>query len=294
MSRHSKQRVCEVCGGTDFHPLLAKDAHEFFRCRDCGLIRSDPQPTDAVLAGIYGSKYYDAWGVKSDADQVWRLKQGTFRRHVLSAVNLKKGARVLDCGAAFGAFMGVAKEMGLEPYGIELAAEAAAEIARRFGPDRIFSGPFEQAKFPGLGEGAFDGVFMCDFIEHVRDPQAVLRKAATQLKPGGCLVLTTPNGGSLSCRLMRGGWPHFKVEHLFYFNPSNLAALLARVGVTVTHSQRARKVLDLNYICHQFNTYPRFLVTPTLNLLARMAGARLRTKPMSFSFGEMIIVGTKQ
>ena len=287
-------RSCEVCGGAAFLHLFTKDGHEFYRCRSCRLIRIDPQPTDEVLAAIYGSKYYDAWGVQTDADRVLQLKKGTFRKHVLSAVNLEKASRVLDCGAAFGALMAVAKETGLEPYGIELAAEAAAEIARRFGRDRIFSGPFEQATFPGLGEGAFDAVFMCDFIEHMRDPLAVLRQAVSQLRAGGCLVLTTPDGGSWSCRTMRAGWPHFKIEHLFYFNRRNMTALLERAGVTVTRADRAWKVLDLNYIQNQFNTYPRRLVTPTINLLARVAGARLRTKPMSFSFGETIIVGTKK
>jgi SAM-dependent methyltransferase len=179
-------------------------------------------------------------------------------------------------------------------HGIELAAEAAAEIARRFGCERIFSGPFEQAAFPGLGEGVFDAVFMCDFIEHVREPLTVLRKAARHLRPGGCLVLTTPDGGSWSCRWMRAAWPHLKVEHLYFFNRRNIAALLERAGVTVTRADRAWKGLDLDYIQHQFNRYPRRLVTPTINLLARVAGARLRTKPMSFSFGEMIVVGTKK
>lgn len=293
MKSPTPQRLCEVCGGSNFRHLFSKDDYQFFRCRACGLIRSDPQPTDAVLANIYGRKYFDAWGVQSDAEQVWRLKQGTFRKHVLPSVPLKPGARVLDCGAAFGAFMGVAKALGFEPYGIELADEAAAEIARRFGPERVFSGPFEQAGFPGLSEGDFDAVFMCDFIEHVRDPLGVLRKAARLLRRGGSLVITTPDGGSWSCRAMGAGWPHFKVEHLYYFNRRNIATLLASAGVTVTRASRAWKVLDLTYLQHQFNTYPRFAVTPAMNLLSRVAGAKLRTMPMSFSLGEMIVIGTK-
>jgi 2-polyprenyl-3-methyl-5-hydroxy-6-metoxy-1,4-benzoquinol methylase len=288
------RRACEACGGAEFRRWSAKDGHTFHRCRRCGLIRSDPQPTDAVLAGIYGGQYYDAWGVKTNAEQVWRLKQATFRRHVLGVAALPAGARVLDCGAAFGAFMGVAREMGFEPYGVELAAEAAAEVARRFGPDRIFSGPFEQAAFPGLSDGAFDGVFMCDFIEHVRDPVAVLRKASALLRSGGRLVITTPDGGSWSCRLLGASWPHLKVEHLFYFNRRNLAGLLERLGFTVNRAARAWKVLDLDYIRHQFNTYPRAGVTPAINLLARLAGPRWRATPASFSLGEMLVVGTKR
>jgi 2-polyprenyl-3-methyl-5-hydroxy-6-metoxy-1,4-benzoquinol methylase len=288
-----KQRLCEVCGSGNFKRLFEKEKHGFFRCRSCQLIRIDPPPTDEVLGGIYGAKYYDAWGVQTGADRVRQLKMLTFRTHVFNKANFAPGSRVLDCGAAFGALMEVVKERGGEPYGIELAAEAAAEIGHRFGSDRVFSGPFEQASFPGLGDGAFDVVFMCDFIEHVRDPLAVLRKASKLLKRAGRIVITTPDGGSASNRLMGAGWPHYKIEHLYYFNRHNLPLLLKQAGVSTTSAGSAWKVLNLQYIQHQFNTYPRAVITPLINLLARCVGARLRQRPISVRLGEMIIAGTK-
>lgn len=285
-------RPCEACGGRDFRPLYRKDAHDFQRCLGCALIRIDPQPTDAVLAGIYGTQYYDAWGVKNGADRVFDLKKATFRKHVFGEVRLEKGARILDCGAAYGALMDAAREEGWEPYGIELAAEAAAAIGAKFGADRIYSGPFEQARFATLGEAAFDAVFMCDFIEHVRDPLSVLRKTASLLRPGGRLVVTTPNGSSFTARAMGASWPHSKVEHLYFFDPHNLGLLLDRVGMKVERARRAKKVLDLEYLRSQFNTYPRAVVTPAMNLLARCAGG-FATRPLSFSFGEMLVVARK-
>ena len=95
-------RPCEACGSVEFRSLYSKEAHDFHRCRSCALIRIDPQPTDAVLASIYGTKYYDAWGVQSGAERVFALKKATFRQHVFSELPLAKGARILDCGAAFG------------------------------------------------------------------------------------------------------------------------------------------------------------------------------------------------
>lgn len=285
--------VCEVCGGDRFRHLFRKDGHQFFRCSSCQLIRTHPQPTDEVLADIYGGKYYNAWGVQHDAERALALKKATFRKHVFSAVSLPRGACVLDCGAAFGTLMAAAKEEGWEPYGIELAAEAAAKIAERFGRDRVFSGPFEAAAFPQLSDASFDALFMCDFIEHVRDPVAVLKKAASLLRAGGSLVLTTPDGGSLSCRVMGASWPHYKIEHLFYFNRANAPELLAKAGFNVDHVGTARKVLSFDYIQHQFNAYPRAVVTPALNLLRRISPTSSQRRPRSFSFGEMIVVGKK-
>ena len=42
-------------------------------------------------------------------------------------------------------------------------------------------------------EASFDAVTMFDLIEHVRDDEAVLQEAFRVLKPGGFLLLTTPN-----------------------------------------------------------------------------------------------------
>jgi 2-polyprenyl-3-methyl-5-hydroxy-6-metoxy-1,4-benzoquinol methylase len=288
------EACCEGCGGSDSEFLFLKDGYTVQRCPACRLIRIHPQPDEAALARIYGESYFSkAWGVQTDPRRVLALKQATFRRHVLPAVALAPGARILDCGAAFGALMAAAEERGWQAYGIELAPEAAAAIARRFGPERVFSGPFEQAAFPSLTAEAFDAVFMCDFIEHVRDPAAVMAKACRLLRPGGTLVLTTPDGDSLSRRLMGSSWPHFKVEHLFTFSRRNLAPLLQRSGFARMTSRPARKVLDLDYLQHQFNTYPRRLITPLLNALARCAGNRLRHHPLSFSFGEILVTATK-
>jgi 2-polyprenyl-3-methyl-5-hydroxy-6-metoxy-1,4-benzoquinol methylase len=287
------KRLCETCGGAEFRHLFTRNAQGFFRCRSCRLVRIDPQPTDEVLAAIYSGKYFDAWGVQTDAAQVHQLKKDSFRKNVLGAVALRPGARVLDCGAAFGALMEVAAEAGLEPYGIELVGEAAAAIARRFGSDHVFSGAVEEASFPCLGEKGFDGVFMCDFIEHVRDPLAVLKKASNLLRSGGCLVITTPDGGSPSCRIMGASWPHYNVEHLFCFDRRNITMLLRTAGFTVTHSGSARKVVTLEYVCHHLNARPRPWVTSAINLLARSAGSRLRTLPLSFSLGQMLVVGVK-
>lgn len=286
-------RPCEACGGGDFRQLYRKDAHDFQRCRRCGLIRIHPQPTDAVLAQIYGTHYYDAWGMATGAGRVIDLKKATFRKHVFSKLKLENGARILDCGAAYGALMEAARDAGWEPYGIELPSAASAAIAEKFGAERVFAGAFEQAHFPSLGDAPFDAVFMCDFIEHVRDPEAVLRKAASLLRPGGHLVATTPDGSSLSSRLMGAAWPHAKVEHLYFYDPRNFARLLDRAGLQFVRAGRARKVLDLDYLQRQFATYPRLPITPLLNLLTRSASASLRQRPLSFSFGEMIAVAQR-
>ena len=287
-------RACEVCGGGAFREMFRKDDHRFVQCAACHLIRIDPQPTDHTLEQIYGTHYYDAWGIQSDRSDVKELKSATFRRHLRTISDLPHSARVLDCGAAFGFMMEVAAEMGFDPYGVELASDAAARIADRFGADHVFVGPFEEAKFPGLGPQPFDLVCMFDFIEHVRRPLVTLKKAASMLSPGGHLLITTPAGGSISRRLMGVSWLHLKVEHLYYFNRRNLMQLLSAAKFRTVRIRAARKFMNIEYVCNQLNTYPRAGITSAINLLRAILPARIGRQHFPIIFGEILVHARKE
>lgn len=88
-------------------------------------------------------------------------------------------------------------------------------------------------------DGVFDAVACLDVIEHVLDPRHLLREAARVLRPGGVLVLTTPNiryyGFIVS--LLRGRFPHTSGDpvgydggHLHYFTFADIRELLREAG----------------------------------------------------------------
>jgi len=286
------ERACEICGGHAFRPLFAKDGYAFQRCRRCGLERIHPQPGTAALEAIYGRRYYEAWGAHADEELSRQLKKATFRRHLAAGSRPAPGAQVLDCGAGLGFFLEAAAEAGLRPYGAEISDYGAGRIARRFGPERVFCGPFEAAHFPGLGPGAFAACFMFDFLEHVRDPENVLRKAHAWLAPGGRLVICTPNTASLSRRLMGASWLHFKPEHLFYFHAANLGSLLRRVGFADVRSYPAHKTMNLEYVRHQMRRYRHWFWT-RLSAATKALPAGLRSAPFAAHFGEMVVVARR-
>lgn len=282
-------RPCEVCGGSTFREIFMKEDHHFVRCTDCRLIRIDPQPTEQTLDEIYGAHYYDAWGVTGNTPSVRNLKCATFRRHLRTVSDLSPGARVLDCGAAFGFLMEMAAEMGFDPYGIERATDAAERIGERFGKDHVFIGAFEQASFSGLGPRPFDLVCMFDFLEHVRSPLATLHKAADLLAPGGHLLITTPANDSLSRYLMGASWLHFKLEHLYYFNRRNVAQLLTATNFHPVQFRSARKIMNFEYVSHQLNTYRRAGLTGTIKFIRSVLPQSVRGSHFPVVFGEMLV-----
>ena len=282
--------ACEVCSSSQFRPLFDKAAHQFVRCGDCGLERISPQPTDETLAKIYGAHYYDAWGLRDDEDMVAKLKRGTFR-YVLGKLPAHgAGDKLLDCGAATGFLLEVARDLGYQPYGLELSEFGARAIADKFGDDRVFCGELDHATFPDAGASDFAVVTMCDYIEHVRDPRRTLALAKKLLRPGGILAITTPDAGSPSRKVLGTGWTHYKVEHLFYFNQKNLAHLLKDVGFAAVEFHTLWKSLTLDYIGHQFEVYPHPALTKVARAVTRFTPRAVRSFPLPFSTGELLAI----
>lgn len=288
---------CPSCGehGGGLSDYKDMKGHALKRCLECGLQALVPQPDDPTLSAIYQKEYYDAWGIQNDESVTRDLKRATFAGLLgtLRPGPSEGPPRLLDCGAATGYLMEEAAAAGMEPYGVELSEFGAGRIAEKFGADRVFRGPFEEAAFAGVDRDFFDIITMIDFIEHVRDPSAILDKAFRLLKPGGQLVLLTPNAASLSRRVMGLRWLHYKIEHLYYFSPKSLSRCLSRAGFAEVEVGRAFKMMNIHYVAHQLTRYPHPLLTPPAAMLGRFSPGSLRRKMFRVSFGEMLARAVK-
>src|SRR5262249_21756060 len=85
-----------------------------------------------------------------------------------------------------------------------------------------------------LNAGSFDVVSLVEVLEHLDDPDSVLADAARLVRPGGAIYLTTPNGKSLSARVLGSSWSLVAPpEHLQLFSVSGVEAALSRAGFVV-------------------------------------------------------------
>jgi 2-polyprenyl-3-methyl-5-hydroxy-6-metoxy-1,4-benzoquinol methylase len=112
---------------------------------------------------------------------------------------LEPGARILDVAAAQGNFSLALAELGYDVTWNDLRAELADYVRLKYERGKIGYAPgnaFELA-FPSL----FDAVLITEVIEHVAHPDEFLAKTAALVRPGGYIVMTTPNGGYFKNRL---------------------------------------------------------------------------------------------
>jgi SAM-dependent methyltransferase len=108
---------------------------------------------------------------------------------------------------------------------------------------------------------------MQNVLEHTSDPLANLREAYRLLKPGGCLMIITPNYQGLSRKILGRRWFHFKPgEHLSYFSKKTIVRALTGVGMTQVKTFPSRSALRLNYFFERLRHYHRGLFSRLMNL----------------------------
>jgi 2-polyprenyl-3-methyl-5-hydroxy-6-metoxy-1,4-benzoquinol methylase len=144
-------------------------------------------------------------------------------------------SRVLDIGAGDGLvldWLSNETQNRVECTGIELNEDAVQLMRDKGHTAHVCSA---SAKYP-FDDEQFDVVFAGEVIEHVFDPDAMLRECHRVLTPSGTLVITTPNLLAWHNRLlMLLGVTPFFVEHSYLETYGPKYSLLRRASVPVGH-----------------------------------------------------------
>lgn len=216
---------CPLCQGQGT-PLHRFDPFEVRRCDACGVLFLSRRLREEAMRRVYqDASYFDrAYAGAGYTEQEHTLRR-TFRRFMEGLTRqLPVGGAMLEVGAGTGLFLEQARPHFSSISAIELSGALASA---RPGSVEVFDRPLEELAF----EGRFDYLFALQVIEHVYDPRRFLLAARRALRPGGRIVLTTPDAGSPWRRLMGRRWPSFKVpEHVILYEQASLGRLLSDAG----------------------------------------------------------------
>jgi len=244
---------CALCGASRTRRLYTKWGWGIERCRRCGLVYANPRAPEDLILSRYSKEYFwneylPALGVPDgNVDLEW-LDQRHAAMLELIAARAGRGRRLLEIGTGAGLFLKAAARAGWEASGLELSDEGVAFARDRLGLDVRQ----ERAEQMSFAPGTFDVVVMFDVIEHLFDPRAVLNAIRRGLKPGGILVVMTPNFNALSRFVLGVDWAVLSpLEHTYYYTEATLAAMLKACGFARTESVRTfagwGKLETMNY-----------------------------------------------
>lgn len=157
------------------------------------------------------------------------------------------GTRVLDIGCGEGALGALLKRNDPQTFvaGVEVYEPAAARAQAVL--DELWRVDVETWEPPARYRGWFDRVVFGDVLEHLLDPEAAVRKAATLLRPGGAIVASIPNVRWLPIvrdLALRGDWIYrpdgvLDETHLRFFTRRSMVALFERCGLQVEECRPA-------------------------------------------------------
>jgi SAM-dependent methyltransferase len=141
------------------------------------------------------------------------------------------GGRVLDVGCGMGEFLVLLRELGFEAEGVEGNQEQSEQV-RSLGFSVHTVDLEEGLPYP---ERVFVLVSCLELIEHIALAEPLLEDIHRVLKPGGHLLLTTPNFSFLNNRFhyLFGRGPLNEGIHLRYFHRNRLLSLLDKAGFEV-------------------------------------------------------------
>ena len=284
--------ACPLCGGREFIPVCLAGGHPVLRCTGCQLHLLNPQPSDAELVEIYHPHYSFFGADPGAAACVGRVKQATANHYLdLLARADVSGGTLLEVGCGDGDFLLQAARRNFSVEGIDYSAHSCAKAQAKLGAAaRIHRG---EISLLSDRRESYDLCVACDVIEHVRQPALFLETVHGLLRPGGRVLLVTPDLDSLAAKLMRSRWLEFKAEHMYYYTPGTLRRQLAQADFTDIQLFGGTKLLSLDYVTRHFITYPVVGLTPVLRLLRALLPTAWVQRPWLMPAGGMIALARK-
>lgn len=145
--------------------------------------------------------------------------------------------RVLDIGCADGSLGKGLQSLGMEVVGVDVNAQACKKAEGVL--DKVFPVDIENSSLP-FSAGYFDCILFADILEHLRNPQEVLKKYSFYLSDNGVVIGSIPNIRyyKIIIRLLRGSWDYMDGgildrSHLRFFTLINIKEMFQEAGFNI-------------------------------------------------------------
>lgn len=247
------EQACPVCGGSGRVAFVGTDRlhdlpgeYTYADCDECGAVYQAPIPGSAQIASFYPEEYspyqpgkakrrnpieravlrscYGYRNLKSPVPEWFARFLGRFLYR--DSIPYVADGHLLDVGTGGGKYLLAMQAVGWHPQGVEFN-EQAVRTCREAGLE-VFQGELSDAD---LADNSFDLVTARHVLEHIADPVAFVRDIFRIVKPGGMMVLKTPNSLALGRKWFGLDWYANDVpRHLVLYSPANIRLLAERQG----------------------------------------------------------------
>jgi 2-polyprenyl-3-methyl-5-hydroxy-6-metoxy-1,4-benzoquinol methylase len=252
-------KVCPLCAcqGSKrlFTTVYNQSTFDIRQCNQCNLART--VSLDGITCtDIYDSQQYYGSGKNKFIPFLQnirsRLSRMRAKRYLSLIPKSIKHPRVLDIGCAEGRLLQSFLEYGCDCYGIE---HKSYPCERFLDIDRItyLSGDVDSIE---LEKGNFDIIVLWHVLEHMDNPDNVIKRIYELLSPEGIVIIAVPNFSCSEAVIFKEYWFHLDIPwHKYHFSKKSLQYLF---------SNNYLKILSTTTFCLEQGPYG--LLQSVLNL----------------------------
>ncbi len=274
--KNSHQKFCFICGGEmtpnltgqDYLYKTSTEKYVVLKCKDCGLEKIHPTPSNREIIIFYPKSYYSynlaspetrkgvftkirekiveiSYHSNSKKDLLYCLALICKPFFFGLPLSMGKSKSFLDVGCGDGYNLHLMQKYGWEVTGFEIGEKKkSADIYFDRDLSRV---DFQQKKF---------GVIrVWHVLEHTPDPKKFVGKLVELLTKNGKIYLGLPNTNSLYARLFGKYWYNRDLpRHLYNYNPENIKILFGKNGLKLIKVKYASAGGFLGSMQHLINS----------------------------------------
>jgi SAM-dependent methyltransferase len=245
--------------------------YRMVRCRNCGLVRSDPVLSAEALADLYKDSTFDY----GDELEGLRATYGAALDRAASYLTRRQGLVDIGCGSGF--VLEVARQHGwTDVHGVEPSGDAIAKATPEIAPV-IVHDMMRAGLFP---ERSLAAVTLFQVLDHMPDPVGLLRDCREILMPGGVIMAFNHNVTAWSARLLKERSPIIDVEHTYLYSPGTMRQLFTAAGFDVISVAPVRNTYSISYLTRLLPLPRRLKQELVPRLRATSLGKRHVTVPL--------------
>ena len=177
-------------------------------------------------------------------DQIENKK--TYFSNLINKISdqISSNDNVLEIGSYYGAFGSQIKDKVRNYTGIELSPFATTYAKKHFNLNIKNQNIYE---FFNQNSVKFDIIFMFDVIEHLDDPDLVLKLCSENLNKNGRLIISTMNMDSLFAKITGKYYQWIIAMHKFYFSNYTMKKFLNKNNLGLNKTINDVRIISLEY-----------------------------------------------